>query len=287
MSWRDGLPIHPAADLFPMMTDAELRDLGADIKANGMRVPITLWKEAKDWKPVLLDGRNRLAAMEVAGIEIITSPDYGSEGDPQIRLYFRRDGEAFPIPTVEVRGDHLGGDPAEYVVSANLLRRHLTPDQKRSLIANILKSTPQKSNWRVAKQVNVDHKTVANVRAEQEATGEIPQLKETTGADGKARPARKASSIAKVVPKAQEAKRTEATQDSIETEASSVEKRRRGVEKIEAAARAAAEAIADALPATVLAQARRTRSLAVRADANVGSFDDAFVRALLGEGGTP
>ncbi len=39
-SWRDVLRIHPAADLFPMMSPEELRGLGEDIKANGLRVPV-------------------------------------------------------------------------------------------------------------------------------------------------------------------------------------------------------------------------------------------------------
>jgi hypothetical protein len=41
-SWRDSFPVHPAAELFPQMTTAELRQLGDDIKASGMRVPITV-----------------------------------------------------------------------------------------------------------------------------------------------------------------------------------------------------------------------------------------------------
>jgi len=34
-SWRDHLKVHPAAELFPRMTEAELRELGEDIKRNG------------------------------------------------------------------------------------------------------------------------------------------------------------------------------------------------------------------------------------------------------------
>src|SRR5438046_8328304 len=40
MSWRNVLKIHPAADLFPMMTADELKALGEDIKKNGLRVPV-------------------------------------------------------------------------------------------------------------------------------------------------------------------------------------------------------------------------------------------------------
>jgi hypothetical protein len=33
---RDHLPVHPAADLFPLMSEPELRELGEDIKKNGL-----------------------------------------------------------------------------------------------------------------------------------------------------------------------------------------------------------------------------------------------------------
>jgi ParB-like chromosome segregation protein Spo0J len=57
-------PVHPIADLFPMMTDEELANLAADIKANGLIHPIVVDKDG-----VLLDGRNRDRACEIAGIE--------------------------------------------------------------------------------------------------------------------------------------------------------------------------------------------------------------------------
>jgi hypothetical protein len=50
-----------------------------------------------------------------------------------------------------------------------------------------LKATPEKSNRQIAETAKVDHKTVASVRAEKQATGEIPQLTKTTGKDGKQR----------------------------------------------------------------------------------------------------
>ena len=36
MGWRDKHPVHPAADVFPMMGDVELDAFAADIKANGL-----------------------------------------------------------------------------------------------------------------------------------------------------------------------------------------------------------------------------------------------------------
>jgi hypothetical protein len=62
MSWRDHLKIHPAAELFSLMSEPELRELGEDIKAKGtIHHPIVLYQGE------LLDGRNRLDAMEMVG----------------------------------------------------------------------------------------------------------------------------------------------------------------------------------------------------------------------------
>src|SRR5262249_11773245 len=44
-TWRDVYKVHPAADLFPMQPEDELRKLGEDIKANGLA------KLAKPVKP--------------------------------------------------------------------------------------------------------------------------------------------------------------------------------------------------------------------------------------------
>jgi len=72
----------------------------------------------------------------------------------------------------------------------NLARRQLTQEQKRHLIADQLRETPDRSNRWVGKQLGVSHPTVATVRAELEATGKIFQLQETVGSDGKYRPKR-------------------------------------------------------------------------------------------------
>ena len=66
--WRDKYKVHPVADVFPMMSDEELRVLGEDIAANGLGVPLDFGRMGK--RRVLCDGRNRLEAMERKGIPL-------------------------------------------------------------------------------------------------------------------------------------------------------------------------------------------------------------------------
>ncbi len=170
-SWRDVLPVHPAADLFPMMLPDELRALGEDIKKNGLAEPIKLVRGSGGVNDnLIIDGRNRLAAMEAVGLPVLT--DDG-------RLNWN------VVRTADVRGI----EPIDYVLSINVHRRHLTAEQRRDLIAKVLKAKPEASNRQIAKQVKADHKTVGEVRKAKEATGEIPQLPKTVGADGRARKA--------------------------------------------------------------------------------------------------
>ncbi|MGB3746190.1 MAG: hypothetical protein WBD11_16950, partial [Xanthobacteraceae bacterium] len=170
--WRDVLPIHPAAELFPLMGEAELRELADDIKKHGLRDEVTLYLDPdRKNPPSVLEGRNRLDALELLGRETVS--DHGG-WPPGIYTF---------LPS------HL--DPFAYVISKNIHRRHLTPDQGRGLIAKVLKAKPKQSNRQIAKQVKADDKTVAKVRSKLEATAEIPQLTKTTGADGKARPSRR------------------------------------------------------------------------------------------------
>jgi hypothetical protein len=94
-------PVHPIADLFPMMTDEELANLAADIKANGLIHAIVVDKDG-----VIIDGRNRDRACEIAGIE---------------------------PATVLFEGD----DPRAYIIAANISRRHLTKGQQAMAVAMI------------------------------------------------------------------------------------------------------------------------------------------------------
>jgi hypothetical protein len=92
--------IHPFAELFPMLDDAALEELAADIKANGLRQPIVMFEDK------ILDGRNRFFACCEAGVE------------PKTEKY-------------------TGDDPLGYVISLNLRRRHLDTSQRAVIAAKI------------------------------------------------------------------------------------------------------------------------------------------------------
>ena len=84
------------------MSDEELAELAADIRAHGLLEPIVLLDG------LVLDGRNRLRACEAAGVE------------PRF---------------VDWDGT---GDPAVWVISKNLKRRHLSTSQRAMVAAKLL-----------------------------------------------------------------------------------------------------------------------------------------------------
>jgi len=167
-SWRDVLPIHPAAELFPPMAPDELRALAHDIKQNGLREPVSV-VEDRSGKNVLIDGRNRLDALELL--------DDAERFNLDNYIIF----EKFPADI----------DITARVVSLNLHRRHLTVEQKRDLIAKLIKAQPEKSNRQVAKTVKASPTTVGTVRTEMETKGEVSKLDTRTDANGIKQPARK------------------------------------------------------------------------------------------------
>ena len=93
---------HPACLAFPLLADAELRELAEDIKLRGLLHPVVVFRGE------VLDGRNRLAACEKAGI----APRF-----------------------TEWSG---GGSPVEWVISTNLHRRHLSASQRAVVALDIL-----------------------------------------------------------------------------------------------------------------------------------------------------
>jgi hypothetical protein len=170
------LKFHPIADLFPLMQSPELDALVADIKANGLREKVDLYQGK------ILDGRNRYRALQRLGID-------PSAADKQ---YFRKAIYAHSTGGEVAPHEQDNDDRARaYVISKNIHRRHLTAEQRRDLIAKLLKAEPKKSDRQIAETVKVDHKTVGAVRAEQEGRGEIPHVEERTDTKGRKQPAKK------------------------------------------------------------------------------------------------
>ena len=108
---------HPVAEMFPMLPDDELDELAADIGTNGLNNPIVL-----DPQGTLLDGRNRLEACKRAGVK----PAYTALN---------------------------GQDPAAFILSQNINRRHLSQGQRAILVAKCLDS--KHSNNAVAREVGL------------------------------------------------------------------------------------------------------------------------------------
>jgi hypothetical protein len=142
-----------------MMSEPELDELTKDLKDKGGLIHQVVF-----YGDELLDGRNRIEAIERSGlldVEVL------KDKDCRLRTQLAD-----------------GIDPYEYVLSANLHRRNLTEEQRRALIAEIIKAKPEASDRAIAKKVKRDHKTVAKVRKKLQSTGEVSPV---VGADGKKR----------------------------------------------------------------------------------------------------
>ena len=101
------IPVHPAADVFPVLDEDELHELAADIKATGLQQPLVVAEI--DGQMMLIDGRTRRMACLAAGIV----PDY-------------------------VLLD--GQDPVTYILSANVHRRHMSKGQRAMAVARLLET---------------------------------------------------------------------------------------------------------------------------------------------------
>jgi hypothetical protein len=93
------LPLHPVADLFPAMTDAEYEELKADIQENGLHVPISTYQGQ------IIDGRHRDRACREVGV-----PPRYQEWDGR-------------------------GSLVAFVISLNDRRRHLSTSQRAMVAA--------------------------------------------------------------------------------------------------------------------------------------------------------
>jgi hypothetical protein len=195
VAWRRHLKVHPAADFFPCMKDVDPEAFDAlvrDIDTNGLHTPVVLFEE--NGKEKLLDGRNRLDALA----------RLGRVNFDQGRLHIERDiddGGCFdPVICRHARSDQVstGCDPYAFALSLNVHRRHLTSEQKRDLVAAVLKAKPEISDRTIGKQVKVDGKTVAAVRTDLEERAEIPHVKTRTDTKGRKQPAKRTKAAKQV-----------------------------------------------------------------------------------------
>jgi hypothetical protein len=123
------IPPHPAADVFPLLPDDELEELAADIRANGLLMPLLVGRV--DGQTVLVDGRNRREACRRAGI----IPNY----------------------TLLLDGEDL---PAR-IVSENVYRRHLTKGQQAMVVAKVTRNL---SARQVAEEANQNRERIRQAR---------------------------------------------------------------------------------------------------------------------------
>ncbi len=160
---------HPAADLFPMMEGEEFAALVADIREHGLRIPILITESNH-----ILDGRNRYRALKELDV---TAPD--SDG------LWSDDPGSYELYRLNIPGD----DPDEavqFVMSVNLHRRHLTPEQRRTVVAKLREQG--KSVRVIADTLNQPKSTVADDVKRLSEAGQLTRDK-VTGRDGRERPA--------------------------------------------------------------------------------------------------
>jgi len=128
----------------------------------------------------LLDGRNRLDALETAGYHFsFKAVDRGGRLAWQAH---KRD-ETVCL-WVEVA---YTSDPEGLVLALNVHRRHLNSEQKRDVIAKLIAADPSKSDRQIAETAKVSPTTVGTVRAKMEPTVQTGQLPKRVGKDGKER----------------------------------------------------------------------------------------------------
>ena len=142
--------------VMPDLSVDEYSELKADIQARGVMVPIEYDEHGN-----VLDGHHRLKICFELGIT--------------------------EYPKV-IRAGMTEAEKRTHARKLNMARRHLTQEQRRGLIREQLRETPEKSDRQIAASLGVTNKTVGAQRRELEETEEIPQFKTNIGADGKERP---------------------------------------------------------------------------------------------------
>lgn len=149
----------------PPLTDEEFEALVQSIEALGQRYPILRGSPSSGMPGEIIDGRHRMRACARLGIK------------PWI---------------VDVDGD------ADQLRSLGLVlqlaRRHVSTSSRRGIVKAELLRDPNRSDRAIAVFVGVTHPTVAAVRRELEATGQVERLTTRVGLDGKPQTAQRTPS---------------------------------------------------------------------------------------------
>lgn len=142
--------------VMPNLSAEEYAELKADIQLRGVMVPIEF-----DEKGNVLDGHHRLQICGELGIS-----DY-----PKV-----------------IRAGMTEQEKYTHARKLNMARRHLTQEQKRGLIREQLKETPEKSDRQIAKDLGVNHETVGSQRKNLETRGEIRHVSKSVDTLGREQP---------------------------------------------------------------------------------------------------
>lgn len=142
--------------VMPPLAAEEYAELKNDIAQRGVMVPIEYDEHGN-----VLDGHHRLQICAELGIK--------------------------DFPKV-IRAGMTEEEKRTHARKLNMARRQLNQEQRRELIREQLRETPEKSDRQIAKALGVSDKTVGTQRRDMVSTAEIPQLSTSIGADGKERP---------------------------------------------------------------------------------------------------
>ena len=131
----DDLKFHPLSEIFPLIEGDEFDGFVDGFKKHGLLQQIVLQQG------MILEGRNRYRAGKALCYKF-TAKDF-TELPP-------------------------GKNPYEFVLVANVQRRHLTTEQKRDLALRLIRERPNDSDRKIALLLGMSNKTISTYRKELE-----------------------------------------------------------------------------------------------------------------------
>ncbi len=149
--------------VMPELTPEEYAELKADIQRRGVMVPIEY-----DELGNVLDGYHRLKICTELAIK--------------------------DFPKV-IRAGMTEAEKLTHARKLNMARRQLTQEQRRALIREQIKATPEQSDRQIAKSLGVSHPTVSAQRKELEEAGDVERFTTSTDTLGREQPRTRKSSL--------------------------------------------------------------------------------------------